>query len=61
MLFLAFVYMRSGRENEARAQVAEFLKINPDYSQKVLWETAPVKDPATMKMMADAMKKAGLS
>ncbi|MBW1785508.1 MAG: hypothetical protein JRK53_02640 [Deltaproteobacteria bacterium] len=59
-LFLAFVYEQTGRKEEARAEVTEFLKLNPDYSQKVLWETAPVKDPATLEMIAEALRKAGL-
>ena len=58
-LFLAASYVELGREEEARAEVAEILRINPDYrsGSKSL---APWKDQAVPKRIRAALRKAGL-
>ena len=49
-----------GREEEARAEVAEVLRLNPNFSLEVLRQTVPPKDPAVVEHMLDALRKAGL-
>ena len=57
---LAVVYSELGREEEARAEAAEVLRINPKYSLEVLRQSAPYKDPAVLERMLAALRKAGL-
>ena len=45
-LHLATIYSRLGREEEARAEVAEILRISPKFSLEVLRQRFPYKDPA---------------
>jgi len=58
-LFLAASYVELGREEEARAEVAEILRISPDYGSGskslTLW-----KDQAVPKRIRAALRKAGL-
>jgi adenylate cyclase len=58
-LFLTASYVELGREEEARAEVAEILRISPDYrsGSKSL---APWKDQAVPKRIRAALRKAGL-
>jgi adenylate cyclase len=58
---LAACYSMAGRDEEARAQVKEVLRLSPNYSLEVLArERALWKDPADGKAMLDALRKAGL-
>ena len=57
---LAIIYSELGREEEARAEVAEALRINPKYSLEVLRQTWPYKDPAVLERYLDGLRKAGL-
>jgi adenylate cyclase len=59
-LGLATIYSELGREEEARAEVAEVLRINPQYSLEVLRQRSPFKDPAVLERMIAALRKAGL-
>jgi len=59
-LELAKIYDELGREEEARAEVAEALKLNPQYSLEALRERHPYKDPAALERYLAAMRKAGL-
>ena len=59
-LELAKIYDELGREEEARAEVTEALKLNPHYSLEALRERHPYKDPATLERYLAAMRKAGL-
>jgi adenylate cyclase len=52
-------YVRLGRLAEARAALAELLRINPDYSLADV-KRLPYKDPARKKAAIEAFKKAGL-
>jgi adenylate cyclase len=58
---LAATYVMMGREEEARAEVAEVLRINPkfpaDYAPTFL---AGYKDPSVRLKVVDALRKAGL-
>ena len=58
---LAATYIMMGREDEARAEVAEVLRINPNFPA----DFAPVflagyKDPSVRLKIIDALRKAGL-
>jgi adenylate cyclase len=57
---LATAYSELGREEEARSEAAEVLRINPQFSLEVLKQTAPVKDPAVAERVFSALRKAGL-
>jgi adenylate cyclase len=59
-LGLATIYSELGREEEARAQAAEVLKISPKYSLEVWRQRAPYKDPAVLERQLAALRKAGL-
>jgi adenylate cyclase len=56
---LAACYSMAGREEEARAQVQEILRISPKLSLEAVG-FGPWKDPADGKAMIDALRKAGL-
>jgi adenylate cyclase len=59
-LNLAIAYSESGREEEARAEVAEFLRLVPNASFEVGKQRAPIKDPAVLERYFSALRKAGL-
>lgn len=56
---LAYVYVKLGREKEARALVAEALKIEPSLSSEFI-RRQPFKDPAQTESILKDYKKAGL-
>jgi adenylate cyclase len=57
---LAGVYGELGRQDEARAEAAEVLRLNPNFSLEVWRQTAPFKDPAVAERFLAARRKAGL-
>jgi adenylate cyclase len=59
-LGLATIYSELGRAEEARAEVAEVLRITPKYSLERLRQMSPYKDPAVLERMLAALRKAGL-
>jgi adenylate cyclase len=59
-LTLAAVYSELDREAEARAEVAEVLRLNPKFSLEVHKERVPIKDPAMLDRHVAALRKAGL-
>jgi len=59
-LMLAVVYSELGQAAEARTEVAEVLRINPNFSLEVHKQRAPIKDPAVLKRHLAALRKAGL-
>jgi adenylate cyclase len=59
-LTLAAVYSELGKDAEARAEVAEVLRINPKFSLEVHEERAPIKDRAVLERHLAALRKAGL-
>ncbi len=59
-LTLAAVYSELGREAEARAEAAEVLRINPQFSLEVHKQRVPIKDPAVLERQLAALRKAGL-
>jgi len=56
---LAACYSMAGRDEEARAQVQEILRISPKLSLEVVG-FGPWKNPADGKAMIEALRKAGL-
>ena len=59
-LFLAVVYSESSREEEARAAVAEILRISPNFSLEGYQQRLHYKDPTVMERFVPALRKAGL-
>ncbi|MGE0824323.1 MAG: tetratricopeptide repeat protein [Candidatus Binatia bacterium] len=60
---LAVCYIELGREKEARAEAAEVLRRNPNFSVKTAWrkENQPFKDPTPiLDRLYAAARKAGL-
>jgi tetratricopeptide (TPR) repeat protein len=59
-LTLAAVYSELGREAEARAEAAEVLRLNPNFSLEVHKQRVPIKEPEALERHLDALRKAGL-
>jgi adenylate cyclase len=58
--FLAVIYNELGREEEARAEVAEALRISPKLSLESFRQRIPFEDPAEVERVLDGLRKAGL-
>jgi adenylate cyclase len=58
--YLAAIYSELGREAEARAEVAEILRLSPHRSLEVFRQRLPYKDPAVTERYLAALRKAGL-
>jgi hypothetical protein len=54
------VWFDLGKDVEARAEAAEVLRINSNFSLELYRERAPIKDPATLERHIAALRKAGL-
>jgi tetratricopeptide (TPR) repeat protein len=59
-LALIIAYHNSGREQEARAEAAEVLRIDPKFSVEHFAKTSPSKNQARLERRVDTMRKAGL-
>jgi len=59
-LTLAVVYSEVGQAAEARAEAAEVLRLNPQFSIEVHKQRMPIKDPAMLERHLAALRKAGL-
>ncbi len=59
-LTLAVVYSELGKEAQARAEAAEVLRINPNFSLEVHKQRVPIKEPAVLERHIAALRKAGL-
>ncbi len=59
-LTLAVVYSELGQAAEARAEAAEVLRLNPNFSLEVHKQRVPIKDPAVLERQIAALRKAGL-
>ena len=57
---LAGIYGELGREEEARTEAAEVLRISPNFSLERWRQISPYKDPAVFERMLAAGRKAGL-
>ena len=58
---LVVCYVELGREEEARAEATEVLRLNPNYSLEKAWRhNQPFKDPRVLDHFFAAARKAGL-
>ena len=57
---LAATYIYLDREEEARAEAAEVLRINPKFSLERYAKRNPHKNKAAVERFIDALRKAGL-
>ena len=57
---LVSLYMYAGREDEARATVAEIQRIAPNFSVEKFAKALPYKDEATRDRYIESLRKAGL-
>jgi adenylate cyclase len=58
--YSAVAYACLGRNQEARAQSAEILRLQLDFSIRRFSEGEPWKDPADLEHVVDGLRKAGL-
>ena len=59
-LLLVLIFVEAGRMEEARAEVSEVLRIDPNFSPGTLSEMVPFRDKTVMEKMTVALHKAGL-
>ncbi len=59
-LWLAAAYAQSGQLEEARAEAAELLRINPGFTIQGRKRSAVWKDPKDREHVSDGLRKAGL-
>ena len=60
LVSLAYTFGMAGRDDEARAAVAEILKRKPKYSLNRVAKSSFFKDPAETERQLDALRKASL-
>jgi adenylate cyclase len=58
--WLASAYAQSGQFEEARAQAAEVLRINPGFTIESWKRLAVYKDPKDAEHLINGLRKAGL-
>jgi adenylate cyclase len=59
-LYLTALYSETGPEEAARAEGAEILRVNPQFSLEVWRQKANFKDQAVQERLFNALRKAGL-
>jgi adenylate cyclase len=59
-LYLTATYSASGREEEARRQAEELLRLDPSFSLDRIAELFPIKDEAKLEQFITNLRKAGL-
>jgi len=59
-MLVAAVFHELGRSEEARAEAAEVLRINPQYSLDIVRQRMPIKDPTALAHFIAALEGAGL-
>ena len=57
---LATIYVFLDRQEEAEAEVRKVLEIDPNFSTGLASNLWPYKNPADLKILVDALRKAGL-
>ena len=59
-IILAIHYIETGQKQKAQAEVAEILRINPEFSMEMLRSRIPYKDRALMDERLEILRQAGL-
>jgi adenylate cyclase len=59
-LRLAATYILIGREEEARTEASEVVRIDPKFSIEPFAETVPYKKQADLELLVSSLRKAGL-
>jgi hypothetical protein len=59
-LFMAAVYSRAERDEEARIEAAEVLRINPKFSLEKFAKSVTYKNQEDKERLISALRKAGL-
>ncbi len=59
-IFLAIAHSRRDNDSEAQIEVAEVLRISPNYTLERFSELIPIADQAIMVEVQDSLRKAGL-
>jgi adenylate cyclase len=59
-IMMAVVYGLSGREEEARAEAPEILRINPKFSLEKMAKSLTYRGKGDCERFLDALRKAGL-
>jgi hypothetical protein len=59
-IVLAISYSMGGRVEEARAETAEVIRINPQFPLKYFVNTLPYYNQADLDLIGDALRKARL-
>jgi adenylate cyclase len=59
-IILGAAYGSAGREGDARAEVAEVLRINPKFSLEYFAKTWPYKNKADIERYVEPLRKAGM-
>jgi adenylate cyclase len=59
-IYLAASYIELGLEKEARAEAAELVKMNPNFSVDARKGRLPYKDQAVLERLSESLRKAGL-
>ena len=57
---LAAAYSLANKENNARAEIKEVLRLNPAYSIQMAMKSCPYKNQSDIDTFLDALRKAGL-
>jgi adenylate cyclase len=60
LIILSWVHQELGREEEARAYMTEYVKMQPDSSLEVFKSSFPFKNPAQAQRALEAFRKAGM-
>jgi adenylate cyclase len=59
--YLACLYGRTGRHEEARRTWCEMLEINPGFSVEHLRRALPYRDPYLLDRLMDGLREAGIA
>jgi adenylate cyclase len=59
-IYLAASYIEIGQEDQARAEAAEILRMNPNISLDAAGQRLPYKDQAVLDRLGVSLRKAGL-
>ena len=59
-LFLAACYAALGREEEAKAENGEVLRLHKNFSLNKYIKRLPAKDPEFLELLVEAFRKTGL-